>query len=92
MRVLREFYSGYLPAQIITVGDSPNDESLFAAQHFPFSVGVANIRAYTETLQHLPTFITNAAEGEGFCQICEHILKGRGQHFSARRSANGYAQ
>ncbi len=46
---------------VITVGDSPNDESLFNQRYFPMSVSVANIQEYTNQLQHQPTYITTAA-------------------------------
>ncbi len=60
--------------QVLTVGDSPNDESMFDPDQFPHSVGVANVRHYLGTLDHHPTFVTNAEEGEGFGELTEALL------------------
>ncbi|MTJ54753.1 HAD family phosphatase [Anabaena sp. UHCC 0253] len=75
LKVLRQYFPTYFPEQVITVGDSPNDESLFNHRYFPISVGVANIREYATQLQHQPTYITTAAEGDGFCELCSYILQ-----------------
>ncbi|WP_066376807.1 MULTISPECIES: HAD family hydrolase [unclassified Anabaena] len=77
LQVLREYFPEYSPAQIVTVGDSPNDESLFNQRDFPLSVGVANVVKYANQLQHHPTYITSAAEGEGFCELSRYILQNR---------------
>nr|MBA2749430.1 HAD family hydrolase [Tatlockia sp.] len=55
-------------------GDSPNDESLFNPSYFKHSVGVANVRDYANQMQHQPTYITTAAEGEGFCELAAHLI------------------
>ncbi|NMG09880.1 HAD family hydrolase [Brasilonema sp. UFV-L1] len=73
-QVLREYFPQYTPQQVITVGDSPNDESLFDERYFPISVGVANVLEYANQLQHQPVYITSAAEGEGFCELARMIL------------------
>jgi hydroxymethylpyrimidine pyrophosphatase-like HAD family hydrolase len=75
LRVLRDYFPGYEPAQVVTVGDSPNDESLFDAGCFPVSVGVANVLEYTGQLQHLPVCVTAAAEGDGFCELARFIIE-----------------
>jgi HAD superfamily hydrolase (TIGR01484 family) len=75
LKVLRQYFPTYLSEQVITVGDSPNDESLFNQRYFPISVGVANIREYQNQLQHQPTYVTTAAEGDGFCELCSYILQ-----------------
>jgi HAD superfamily hydrolase (TIGR01484 family) len=62
------------PEQVLTVGDSPNDASLFDASLFPISVGVANVRSYLPQLQHPPTYMTQAAEGAGFCELTTTLL------------------
>lgn len=74
-RVLEKYFPQYTVNQVVTVGDSPNDESLFDASYFPLSVGVANISEYLESLQHRPVYITKATEGEGFCELAELILQ-----------------
>jgi HAD superfamily hydrolase (TIGR01484 family) len=57
--------------RILTVGDSPNDASMFDRQLFPHSVGVANIQHYTDKLTHQPQYITTQPEVAGFCEIVE---------------------
>jgi len=56
----------------IFVGDSPNDEPLFAK--FPLSFGVANIKKFANQLQNLPTFVSKANGGDGFTEIADRIL------------------
>lgn len=68
-------YLKYSPEQVLTVGDSPNDESLFNPEYFPFSVGVANVLEYADRLKYLPTYITKASEGEGFCELAKKVLE-----------------
>ncbi|MDZ8184881.1 MAG: HAD family hydrolase [Nostoc sp. ChiSLP02] len=75
LQVLREYFPDYSPEQIVTVGDSPNDESLFDRHYFPVSVGVANVLEYIDKLQHQPAYITTAAEADGFCELCSYILQ-----------------
>lgn len=73
--VLSRYFPGYAPEQVVTVGDSPNDESLFDRDQFPLSVGVANVEHYLDRLTHQPTFITQAPEAEGFCELAQCLLK-----------------
>lgn len=72
--VLNQHFPQYSPQQIVTVGDSPNDQSLFDRQRFPLSVGVANILHYGDRLIHQPAFVTTSAESQGFCELAEVIL------------------
>jgi HAD superfamily hydrolase (TIGR01484 family) len=74
LQVLREYFPQYKSEQVVTVGDSPNDESLFQSSYFPVSVGVNNVLHYTDKLKHHPIYITTAAEGEGFCELVRYIL------------------
>lgn len=64
----------YRPEQILTVGDSPNDESLFNSKVFPRSVGVANALVYKEQMKYQPAYVTAAAEGLGFCELVSYLL------------------
>ena len=75
LQVLRDYYPQFTTDQVVTVGDSPNDESLFNPDYFPVSIGVANVLEYTQQLQHQPAFITTAAEGEGFRELAQLILR-----------------
>ncbi|GJD21589.1 HAD-superfamily hydrolase subfamily IIB [Rivularia sp. IAM M-261] len=76
LKVLQEYFPEITLKQVVTVGDSPNDESLFDATYFPNSFGVANVSHYLDTLQHKPAYITSGAEGEGFCELARMILPG----------------
>lgn len=71
LHVLRDRFPHCTPAHVLTIGDSPNDESLFDSANFPCSVGVANVAAYTEQLAHKPRYITAAAEVAGFCELVQ---------------------
>lgn len=72
--LLEAEFPDYPRDRIVTVGDSPNDESLFDPEKFPISVGVANLLPYSERLRHHPTYVTVAAEGEGFCELVRYLL------------------
>ena len=59
------------------VGDSSNDEPMFAA--FPLSVGVANIVAFADRLSVWPSFVTRHERGRGFVEVAESLLAARGR-------------
>jgi len=67
--------SGSGDGEIIFVGDSPNDEPMFA--RFPLSCAVANINRYAALLKHFPSYATSKECGEGFAEIAEELLKKR---------------
>jgi HAD superfamily hydrolase (TIGR01484 family) len=75
LQVLQQYFPEYSLDQVATVGDSPNDESLFDSRYFPVSVGVANVSKYLDQLQYQPSYITTDAEGEGFCELSRYILQ-----------------
>lgn len=75
--VLKKYFPKISPEEVLTVGDSPNDESLFNPELFPLSVGVANIKNYLEKLTHPPQYLTTAEAGEGFSQLVNHLMKSR---------------
>ncbi|MFK8139046.1 MAG: HAD family hydrolase [Bdellovibrionales bacterium] len=54
------------------IGDSPNDEPMFAA--FSNSVAVANFGKFKSQATHLPNFICSREAGHGFVEFSEHIL------------------
>ena len=72
--VLNQYFPELRSTEVVTVGDSPNDQSLFDASKFPLSVGVANVLHYREQLQHQPTYITSQEEVEGFKELVELIV------------------
>lgn len=73
MKVLQDYFPLYAPEQVLTVGDSPNDASLFDPERFPLSVGVANILDYASEIPHPPAYVTQAREGEGFAELVQYI-------------------
>jgi HAD superfamily hydrolase (TIGR01484 family) len=75
LQVIANYFPHLSPKQVVTVGDSPNDESLFNRNYFPLSVGVANILEYRDRLQHFPQYITKNQEGDGFCEFAELVIQ-----------------
>jgi hydroxymethylpyrimidine pyrophosphatase-like HAD family hydrolase len=61
--------------EVVFVGDSPNDEPMFA--RFPLACGVANIRRYGDLIQSRPAFVAEKENGEGFAEIAAAILHKR---------------
>jgi HAD superfamily hydrolase (TIGR01484 family) len=59
------------------VGDSTNDELMFAS--FPFSVGVANLADFADRLRQWPAYITPHDRGRGFVEIAEALLAARAE-------------
>jgi len=55
----------------VFVGDSPNDEPMFAA--FSQSVGVANVRPFLPRIKHPPKFITASEAGAGFAELAKFL-------------------
>ena len=72
--VIENHFPQYNPTQVVTVGDSPNDVSLFNSILFPCSVGVANIRHYRDRLKYFPRHVTAADEADGFCELAYSLL------------------
>ncbi len=62
-------------AQVVFVGDSPNDEPMFA--RFPLACAVANIRRYAGLVRSLPAYVAEAECGEGFAEIVSVLLERR---------------
>ena len=54
-------------------GDSPNDEPMFG--YFPYSCGVANIKPFADSMNHLPTYVTQSESGAGFCEAIWHFMQ-----------------
>ncbi len=57
------------------IGDSPNDEPMFAA--FSLSVGVANVADQIERIRHKPAFVAQGRSGAGFVEFTEALLAAR---------------
>ena len=76
--IVRELFGRDLDAEIdrwVYVGDSTNDQLMF--QHFPHSVGVANIARFVPQLAHLPRYVTHGERGAGFAEVARAILSER---------------
>lgn len=59
-------------AHIVYAGDSPNDAPMFG--HFPYSVGVANVRDFAGKMDALPKYVTTARSGEGFSELASLLI------------------
>jgi HAD superfamily hydrolase (TIGR01484 family) len=76
--IVRELLGRALDAELahwVYVGDSTNDQLMF--QHFPHSVGVANIRRFEAQLSHKPRYITCQERGGGFAEVAQALLQHR---------------
>lgn len=76
--MLRRLFGRDLASEIgrwAWVGDSPNDQEMFAA--FPLSVGVANLRHFADRLRIWPAYITEGERGTGFAQVAQALLAHR---------------
>lgn len=76
--IVRELLGRDLDAELerwVYVGDSTNDVLMF--EHFPHSIGVANIRRFEAQLEHKPRYVTEGERGAGFAEVARAILGGR---------------
>ena len=76
--LLRERYGLELRAErdhCLFVGDSPNDEPMFAA--LPHTVGVANLADFAARISALPTYITLERMGAGFAELARYLIAAR---------------
>ncbi len=62
-------------ARWVYVGDSTNDQALFA--HFPLSVGVANLQRFASLLTTWPAYVTAGERGDGFAEVASRLLAAR---------------
>ena len=73
--IVRQLLGRDLDAELndwVYIGDSTNDQLMF--QHFPHSVGVANIARFVPQLQHLPRYVTQRERGAGFAEMARLLL------------------
>lgn len=66
-----------LQERVIFFGDSPNDEPMFG--YFRNSCGVANVRDFSDKMQHPPAYVTTERSGMGFVEAVNHLLEGKKQ-------------
>ncbi|PSR13398.1 HAD family hydrolase [filamentous cyanobacterium CCP3] len=69
LQVLQRHFAPTTSAEVITLGDSPNDESLFDPTLFPHSVGVGNVKDYWHQLNYRPAYVSQANEVDGFLEL-----------------------
>mgnify|MGYP002144853596 CR=1 FL=1 len=60
----------------VYVGDSTNDQLMF--EHFPLSVGVANLMRFAAQLHTWPAWISAGERGRGFAEVAQRLLAARG--------------
>ena len=72
-QVLTQYFPEIRTEQVLTIGDSINDESLFNPQNFPLSVGVANISHYLSELAYQPHYLTTQPEVFGFAELADVV-------------------
>ena len=76
--ITRQRYGRELDAELTHwayIGDSTNDQLMF--QHFPLSVGVANVARFVPQLAHLPRYVTQGERGAGFTELADALLRAR---------------
>jgi HAD superfamily hydrolase (TIGR01484 family) len=57
------------------VGDSTNDQALFA--RFALSVGVANLMHFARELETWPAYLARGERGEGFAEVARAVIAAR---------------
>ncbi|PHS42013.1 MAG: HAD family hydrolase [Robiginitomaculum sp.] len=62
-----------LKSDCLYVGDSPNDEPMFA--FFDHSVGVQNVMDFWQQLKHKPRYVTQGRSGDGFVELSRILLE-----------------
>ncbi len=75
-RLVAERWPGVPEERWLYVGDSANDEPMFAA-FGERSVGVANVRRFLPRMTAHPAWITDAPGGHGFAELSGRILSAR---------------
>jgi HAD superfamily hydrolase (TIGR01484 family) len=76
--IVRELFGRELELELerwVYVGDSTNDVLMF--QHFPHSIGVANIRRFEDQLAFKPRYVTQGERGAGFAEVAQWLLDSR---------------
>lgn len=62
-------HRGWPTNRVLTLGDSPNDASLFDPSRFPCSAAVANFKKYADQSEHHPRYLCSYESGEGFAEL-----------------------
>jgi HAD superfamily hydrolase (TIGR01484 family) len=67
------FASDSLADQFAFIGDSPNDEPMFA--FFNCTIGVANVRDFADRMEKLPVYVTEERGGGGFAELARQLTR-----------------
>jgi len=59
--------------EVVFVGDSPNDEPMFA--RFPLTCAVSNIERYADFIKQKPAYVASKECGDGFAEIAGIFLE-----------------
>jgi hydroxymethylpyrimidine pyrophosphatase-like HAD family hydrolase len=65
---------GLDPATILTIGDAPNDEGLFAPGRFGVTVGTSDVLRERDAFRWLPAYVTTGREADGFLEVARALL------------------
>jgi hypothetical protein len=79
-RILRDIFGetdASMLEKTVYAGDSDNDAEMFG--HFKLSVGMADVRAYADSMPRdcHPKFVAPLRGADGFCRLAAAILEGR---------------
>ena len=61
--------------RLVFVGDSPNDQPMFA--YFPNAIGVANVREMADLMETLPRYVAPSRGSAGFAEVADALLAAR---------------
>lgn len=62
-----------LASDFAYIGDSPNDEPMFA--FFECAIGVANVADFAQRMRHLPRFVARGRGGAGFAEFADRLAR-----------------
>ncbi len=77
---------GVTPAEVVTIGDAPNDAGLFVRNRFGLTVGTADVLRQLEHFPDAPQVVTFQREGAGFAELAAKILAAHRALASAHES------
>lgn len=69
--------AGVPGAQIVTIGDAPNDAGLFVAGRFGTTVGTADVLRQRAVMPAMPELVTTGAESAGFLELAAALIAAR---------------
>ncbi len=70
------FTSQAPPLEVVTFGDALNDIGLFAPGRFAMTVGTSDLHRLVAHMPHVPDFVTEGREAEGFLELAALLERG----------------